>query len=99
MFENVDEFLVIFCSTLYDIYKVVEASILVRYWFSEDFLTQSNPFCTYIISSNQINRAHSDNIIINNGHCSHRGNFVADVSAMMSLELRRHCIPILLFFA
>ena len=75
MFENVDEFLVIFCSTLYDIYKVVEASILVRYWFSEDFLTQSNPFCTYIISSNQINRAHSDNIIINNGHCSHRGKF------------------------
>ena len=35
-------------------------------------MTQSNPFCTYIISSNQISRAHSDNIIIKNGLCSHR---------------------------
>ena len=33
-------------------------------------LTQSNPFCTSIISSNQITRAHSDNIIIKNSHLS-----------------------------
>ena len=46
--------------------------VLVRYWFSKDCLTQLNPFCAYIISSNQITRAHSDNIIINNGHCSQR---------------------------
>ena len=45
---------------------------LVWYWFAEHFLTQSSPFCTSIISSNQITRAHYDNIIINNGHCYHR---------------------------
>ena len=43
--------------------------VLVRYWFSEDQLTQSNPFCTSIISSYQTIRAHSDDIIIKNGHC------------------------------
>ena len=45
-------------------------SLLVQYWFSEDQLTQSNPFCTSIISSYQITRAHSDIIIIKNRHCS-----------------------------
>ena len=45
---------------------------LVWYWFSEDHLTQYNPFCTSIITSNQITRAHSDYIIIKNGHCSQR---------------------------
>ena len=38
--------------------------ILVRYWFSEDQLTQSNPFCTSIISSFHITRAHYDDIIV-----------------------------------
>ena len=46
-------------------------SVIVGYWFFGGFLTQYNPFCTSIISLNQITRAYSDNIIINNGHCSH----------------------------
>ena len=50
--------------------------VLVWYWFSEDFLTQSNPFCTSIISSNQNTRAHSDNIIIKNGHFSQRRTYI-----------------------
>ena len=49
-----------------------KARILVGLWFSEEFLTQSNPFYTSIISSNQITRAHYDDIIIKNGHGSHR---------------------------
>ena len=53
-----------------EIYALIGLHILVWYWFSEYQLTQSNPFCTSIISSNQITRAHNDNIIINNGHCS-----------------------------
>ena len=46
--------------------------VLFGYWFSENVLNQSNPFCTSIISSNQMNGAHSDDTIINNGHFSHR---------------------------
>ena len=51
-------------------------TLLVWYWFSQDQLTQSNPFCTSIISFNQIIRAHSDDIIIKNGHCSQRKTYV-----------------------
>ena len=44
---------------------------LVGYLFSEGFLTRSNPFCTSILSSNQIARVHYDDIIIKNEHFSH----------------------------
>ena len=46
--------------------------VLVWYWFSEDFLNQPNHFCSSIISSNNITREHYDDIIIKNGHCSHK---------------------------
>ena len=36
--------------------NLLSQAILVWYWFSEDQLTQSNPFCTSIITSNQITR-------------------------------------------
>ena len=61
-------------------------------WFSEDQLTQSNPFCTSIISSYQITRGHilttsssRMGIVLKEEH------MLADVSATMSSELRRHC--------
>ena len=47
-------------------------TVLDRYWFSGDCLTQSNPFCTSIISSNQITWIHSDDIIIKNWDFSER---------------------------
>ena len=65
--------------------------LLVLYWFSEDHLTQYNPFFTSIISSDQITRAHYDDIIINNGHCSKEEHTLADVSTMMISELRHYC--------
>ena len=45
---------------------------LLWYWFSEDFLTQSSPLCTSIVSSNQITRTLYHNSINKNGHCYHR---------------------------
>ena len=72
--------------------------VLFGYCFYEKILNQSNPFCTYIISSNQITRAHSDDTIINNGHFSHRKNCVAYVSDMMSSELWCNFTPISLLF-
>ena len=38
--------------------------ILVKYWSSEDQLTQSNPFCTSVITSNQITRAYYDKSLL-----------------------------------
>ena len=55
-------------------------------------MTQSDPFCTSIITSNLITRAHYDDIIIKNGNCFLKEEpLLADVSAMMSSELRRYC--------
>ena len=58
-----------------NIFKICSL-VLFRYWFSEDCLTQSNPFCTSIISSNQITMAHSDDITIKNCYCYQRRKFV-----------------------
>ena len=58
--------------------------ILVWYWFSEDQLTQSNPFCASIISSNQIIMAHSGDIVIKNGLYLKEEHLLADVNVMMS---------------
>ena len=49
--------------------------VLVQYLFFEDCLTQYNPFCTPIISSNRITRAHYDNMIIKNGRFSQRRKY------------------------
>ena len=60
--------------------------VIVWYWFSEDFLTQSNPFFTSNISSKKITRAHYDDIIIKNdrfyqkityvGWCKYHDEFI-----------------------
>ena len=50
--------------------------VLVLYWLYKDCLTQYNPFCTSIISSNQITKEYSDNFIINHGHFYQRRTYV-----------------------
>ena len=75
----------------------LRSCIIVRYSFSEDCLTQSNPLCTSIISSNQITRAHPNDIIIKNVHFLIEEHMLADLSSMMSSELRHHCTHISLF--
>ena len=59
-------------NTLDHLYIRVFLTLLLGYWFSKDILNQSNPLCTYIISSNHITLAHSDNIFISNGHFYYR---------------------------
>ena len=46
--------------------------LISKMLFLPEILTQTNPTFTSFISSNQITRAHYEDIIIKNGHCSQR---------------------------
>ena len=79
------------CETCHD------HTLLVRYWFSYDFSTQCNPFCTSIISSNQITRANADNIVINNGRCYQRRTYVGWCKCHDELRIATSLYPYFIF--
>ena len=53
-------------------------------------MTQYDPFCTSIVTSNQITREHYYNIIIKKIIFLKEEHLLADLGAMMSSELRRY---------
>ena len=54
-------------------------------------MTQSDPFCTSIITPSQITRAYYNDTIIKNRYFLKEEHILAYVSSMMISELQRHC--------